>query len=336
MNQRLHPGALALILCAAAAWVHPRPVRASEPAPVQTVNAGPIRATLKLDRSSMNVAQSLVATLTVYAPSGVRVSLPLVDARLGGFSVVSSIDEPLRTVAAKSGEEQVLVRRYTLEPFLPGEYRFPPLEIRWQKGAGESGVARTADVAVKVESLLGSKGAKEGQSLDPGTIRDAYTIPAPRESWGLWVGGGIGFGAAVLGGTGVWMFMRRRSRPDGLARLISSAEQARAGIEAGGSDPMHRLAGALRSGIAERIEPCAATVETNELIERLKRNPAWGEEKAAAVGEVLTALDAARFGGETMAPAELRRHAETVIALLLRMRSMPVPAGGVRRVGVEA
>ena len=99
---------------------------------------------------------------------------------------------------------------------------------------------------------------------------------------------------------------------------------------------MHRLAGALRSGIAERIEPCAATVETNELIERLKRNPAWGEEKAAAVGEVLTALDAARFGGETMAPAELRRHAETVIALLLRMRSMPVPAGGVRRVGVEA
>lgn len=336
MSTKLTSGALALLVCAAAVVLHSQPAWASEPASEQTVDAGPIRATLKLDRSSINVAQSVVATLIVHAPAGVRVSLPLAEPRLGGFTVVSSVDEPPRTVVAKAGEEQVLVRRYTLAPFLAGEYRLPPLEIRWQKSAGESGVARTAEVAIRVESLLGSHDAKGGQSLDPGTIREAYTIPVPRERWGLWEGVGIGVGVSALACFGIWMLTRRRSGPDEITRLLATAEQARAGIEAGGSDPMHLLAGVLRSGLAERLEPCAATAETSELVERLRRNPVWGEEKATGVGEVLRALDAARFGGEAMPPAELRRHAETVIAVLLNLRSMPVSVRPTRSSGVKA
>lgn len=301
-----------------------------ESAPEQTVRAGPIEATLKLDRSVLNPAQSLVATLTVRAASGVRVSLPPVEAKLGEFSVVSAVDEPLRTVAANGREEQVFERRYTLEPFLPGEYSLPPLEIRWQKSASDSGVARTAEVKVAVDSLLPLEAGKDGKPLDPGTIRDAYTPPAERNAGAIWIGIAIGLAVASVAGAGLWALNRKRHAADEVAKLLERVQGMRqmAGADAAKPDAMHELAVALRGALADRVEPGATTVETEELVNRLGKNAAWGDSDAGRVGEVLGALDAARFGGESMPAEEFRHHVETVVGMLTRLRAMPQTTGG--------
>lgn len=301
-------------------------------APEQTVRAGPIEATLKLDRSVLNPAQSLIATLTVRAASGVRVSLPPVEAKLGGFSVVSAVDEPLRTVSANSREEQVFERRYRLEPFLPGDYTLPPLEIRWQKSASESGVARTAEVKVSVESLLPREAGKDGKPLDPGTIRDAYTPPAERKVGAIWIGIAIGISVASVAGAGLWALGRKRHAADEVAGLLERVQAMRqvAGADAANPDALHELAAALRGALANRVEPSATTAETDVLVSRLGKSAAWGDSDAGRVGEVLCALDAARFGGISMPAAEFRHHVETVVGMLTRLRAMPQAMGGKR------
>jgi hypothetical protein len=301
-------------------------------APEQTVSAGPIKVMLNLDRSSLNVAESLVATLTVKAASGVRVSLPPVETKLGGFSIVSAVDEPLRTIATGEGEQQLLVRRYTLEPFLPGEYKLPPFEIRWRKRASESGVARTAEVKVMVESLLPKQAGSDEKTLDPGTIREAYISPAQRGNGPIWAGIAIGFGIALVAGAGIWAWRRRRQEIDEIEQLLERVDRLRQAAEAGApkADALHELAGALRGALADRVEPGAATVDTSELVRRLGQSATWGESEARRVGDVLGELDAARFGGAPMPVSEFGRHLEVVTGILKKLRAMP-PLAGVRR-----
>jgi len=290
----------------------------------QTVRAGPIEAALKLDRSSLNTAESLIATLTVRAESGVRVSLPRVESKLGAFSVLSTVDEPQRTVATSKGDEQLFVRRYTLEPFLPGEYVLPPLEIRWQKSAGESGVARTAVVKIPVETLLKEAG-KDGKPPDPGTIRGAYTPPVVRGDGSIWAGIVIGFVIASLGGAGIWVLRRQKQAADEIAILLERVQNLRrsAATDLPGTEALHELAGALRDGLARRVEPDAATADTGELVARLAKKKTWGDSEARRVGEVLGSLDAARFGGVAMPASEFDLHVEAVVGMLKKMRAMP-------------
>ncbi|MGH7243839.1 MAG: hypothetical protein ACREJD_10515 [Phycisphaerales bacterium] len=317
--------ALPRAMCFAA----PANVAASE----QSVSAGPIQATLKLDRDSLNVAESLIATLTVRAPTGVRVTLAPAESKLAGFSVVSAVDEPLLTVPTAEGQQQLLVRRYTLEPFLPGEYKFPPIEIRWQKSAAESGVARTAEVKVAVASLLPKDVANDKKALDPGPIRDAYTPPVTRSNSSIWIGIAIGFAAASALGVGFWVLNGRAHTSDEVAQLLARIEALRASDQrsAPSSEAMHELATSLRSALANRVDPAAATADTSELVERLERRSGWGVAEAKHVGDILGAIDAARFGGIPMPSSEFRQHVDSVIGMLVRLRALPSAAVGVKQ-----
>lgn len=325
MNARWKAGIALIAIIAAAMLAHLARAAGPGNAPEQTVRAGPLEATLKLDRSSLNTAESLIATLTVRAESGVRVTLPPAEPKLGGFSVISAVDQPQRTVATSQGEQQLFERRYTLEPFLPGEYVLPPLEIRWQKSAGESGVARTAEVKVPVESLLPKETGKDKTPLDPGTIRDAYTPPATRSNGSIWTVIAIGFVAAALCAAGIWLFRKQKQAADEISKLIDRVQNLRHSSTTAGpsADALHELAGALRGGLAHRVDPAAATADTGELVDRLAKRGTWGDSEARRVGEVLGALDAARFGGMSMPASEFGHHLEAVAAMLTRMRAMP-------------
>lgn len=293
-------------------------------APEQSVKAGPIEVTVTLNRSTLNVAQSLVVNLTVRAPIGVRVTLPPEDAKLDGFSVSSVLNEPLLTVPAKEGEQQVIVRRFTLAPFLPGEYEVPPMEIRWQKSEKESGVARTAAVRVTVESLLPEKASADAKSLDPGTIRGEYLLPAPSGNTGLATGIAIGFGAAAALGGGLWFVNRRRAPKDDIAGLISRVDSLRAQSQGEPStESLHQLASALRGGLVSRLDLGTNSQSTAELIGALSRKPDWAERDVNLVGEVLEMLDAARFGGTALSVDRFRSLADSVASILDKLRSMP-------------
>ncbi len=299
-------------------------------AQTQRVTAGPITATLTLDRASMTAAESLVARLEVSAPSGVRVELPTAEGKLGEFTVVSVVDEPELAKAGPKGMESTVVRRYTLEPFLPGDYTLPALEIRWRrKDPSASGVARTAAVTVPVRSLLAPAKPgenKEPAALDPGTIRDAYSPPATNERSAFWTGIAIGAGgvATVVAG-GVWARRRRGSASDPVKAQIERVSKLRGGgfEPARAADVCHELAGAVRMALADRIDPAAAVLPTEELAGRFS---AAGGSIPGVAGDgaaLLKRLDAARFSGEAVSGRELESLIENGSSVLVSLLAMP-------------
>lgn len=310
--------ALALVLV----WPGARCIGASPPVgtPEQSISAGPLQVTLKMNRATLNAADNLIATLTVTAPAGVRVTMPPEEKALGGFSVISIVDEPLRTVPIGTGEQQEFVRRYTLEPYLPGEYTLPPLEIRWTKGANQSGAARTSPVNIIVESLLPPPSGSDSKAPDAGTIRGLYTAPVEHGTGSLWAGVAIGFVSALAVGGGVWIAKRRSRAPDEVKRLLERVEALR---DSKGTDALHELALSIRGAMAARFGPGLASADTGEVVMTLASRAGWGDVDAGGAGALLGTLDAARFSGAGLPATEFHGCVESTLAILKKLHEMP-------------
>ena len=297
----------------------------------QHIEAGPLRVELTLDRTTMNAAESLAATIRVTSPSSVRVELPSPGEKLDGFSVAATVDEPAQAITQAGEWKTVVTRRFTLEPFLPGDYSVPSLEVLWNRvDSGESGIARTAPVAVHVVSLL--PGAPQGadadpKSLDPGSIRDAYVAKSGRNWRPLVLGAGAGIGAALLTGWGARTLRRRRGGPDRVSASLARIAAARYSSDRGPVEMCHDLADALHLALSDRVDPAAGSLSTNELASRLALSPSLSRECTMDVQRVLERLDAARFSGDTISLEERDRLVDATLNILRTLRDFP--AGGV-------
>lgn len=311
---------LGCVLCAAMA---PRAGADQPAAPAQRIEAGPVRLELSLDRASMNVAQALRLRLRVEAAQGVRVDLPAPQEKLGGFLVASVHDDPPILGADGTAPRTTLERTFTLEPFLPGTYEVPAIEVPWSRPAtGEQGAARTAPAGVRVLSLLPDTPATS--SLDPGPIRGAYE-PTPPRSWrpALLLGAGALAGLA-LGGAGLWALRRRRAG-DPIAVLEERVGRLSPSLPAGVT--AHRacdeIATCIRLALADRIHPGAPSLTPAEMA-------AWptspsAKELVGRAAEILARLDAARFAGGAIGDRDVGPWVQDTLALLGSLRSQPRP-----------
>lgn len=300
----------------------------------QHVEAGPVRVDLAIDRQSLNVAQSLVVTLEVTASSSVSVELPTPGDKLGPFSVASIADEPPRAVPGGDAAATRLVRRFTLDPFLPGDYTLPALEVRWKRLAtsspspdapADSGVARTSPVTVRVVSLLPEAAqapTADPAALDPGPIRGRYTPPAPRAWNTLAIGIGAGAAGALLLAWAGRAIYRRRSDSDPIELLISRVES----LDPAASDAgrfCDELSRALRLALADRVDPRATSLLADELPARLPVRGLYTEQLAADAGSLLRELDESRYSGVPGAPEELDRRRAQTLSILRALETMP-------------
>lgn len=296
----------------------------------QQVNAGPLNISFTIDRATITSAQSLLAVLRVSAPTGVQVDLPPSEPKLGQFTVLSLIDEPQKAETDSTALRSVFVRRYVLEPFLPGEYTIPPLDIRWRKtGTTESGIARTAPVKITVQSLLPPEATKD--KLDPGTIRDAYTPPQKPDRSSLWIGFMLGAGASLLAIGGAWYARRVRSSGDvidqGIAAIRERQNSPFSSADSGRSCDV--LSTALRNALADRVNPASRASTPDALKSQLANT---GSVPAPTVKEtvaILNRLDEARFSGEDISSAEFDELARKTLAVLASLR--PVARLNARR-----
>lgn len=310
------------VLCAATA----ARASAGDPAPpAQHIEAGPVRLELSLDRAAMNVAQTLRLRLRVQALQGVRVDLPAPQEKLGGFLVTGVHDDPPVAAADGTALRTTFARELTIEPFLPGNYEVPAIEVPWTRPAtGEHGVARTAPIAVRVLSLLPDAAPGAPPSLDPGPIRGAYE-PTTALSWrpALLLGTGAVAGLA-LGGAGLWALRRRRTG-DVMATLERRVRVLAGPLPAGvsGRQACDEIGTCVRLALADRIHPGAPSLTPAELAKG-PASPA-AMELLGRAAELLARLDTARFAGEAIDERDVGPWAETAMSLLASLRSQARP-----------
>lgn len=152
---------------------------ASAPAPreaVRTVERGPVRLTVRLDRDTVRAPEPVMLTMTVETESGVEIELPAIEGRLGDF-LVESIERNEPTDDGVTRRDQWTLR---LEGVLPGRFELPEIVVEYRDRrpamdgtpVDEKGSVACAGLSIEVEaSLADVKGPAELASPWPrGTL----------------------------------------------------------------------------------------------------------------------------------------------------------------------
>ena len=95
-------------------------------------SGAPVSLHVRISDSSIMSTDTLTFVLEAQQKDGAQAILPeLTDEDFGEFTIRDR--KTLRKVAAKKGVSTIATK-YILEPFLPGEYVIPPIEVRYWRG----------------------------------------------------------------------------------------------------------------------------------------------------------------------------------------------------------
>ncbi len=166
---------------------------------------------LELDRDAIVTADQLGLRLAVRAPEGETVEFPEGEGAFGEFAVVREAEVSARL---QDGGQVLHVREYALQPFLPGDYELPALQVR----IGDAATLSTEPLSIPVTSSL-IEGDAELQD-----IAGPLDMPVP---WWWWAAGAVA-ALALIGGLLYWL--KRRRRPDA-PRRVPPHEEALAALE---------------------------------------------------------------------------------------------------------
>ncbi|MEX2218432.1 MAG: BatD family protein [Phycisphaerales bacterium] len=291
------------------------------PAVTQTADSGPVSLRLALDRAEINPAETVRLSLTIAADEGCIVEPPEIGEKLGDFSVVAREEGPVGLVGARSSRTYL----YTLEPFLPGEYTIPAIEVPYRTGPDAprrdspraDGIAATQPVTVRVVSIL-----PEGAPPEPGPARGVVEPAEPR-SLAVPITLAV-VCAAAFSAAGALALRRRRAAPPAaaasadLAILLARAERG----EAPPLETCNHAAGLLRRALSARI-PGAAAMTTEQLLAAAPRAGLTAHE-LEQLRSLFQRCDAARYAAEPPDHARLLADLRAAVAIAAHLEQ---PAG---------
>lgn len=283
---------------------------------VKSYEQGPLRVDLKVERSKISVADRLRVVLEATAPESEAVELPDRTEKLGEFAVTDS-----RTIQPRLLEDgRVLYRRsYVLEPFLPGEYKLPPLTVRHAERHPQAATPpeasteaiSTEEISIEVASML----PENDQPPRIKEIADPVEMPAP---WWPWAAAAVAL-AALLAALLWW---RRRKRleqeavPPPAPHEVAYHELEKllaAGLLEKGEAKLFylRLSNVLRHYIEDRFGLRAPEQTTEEFLAELGRSQPFAPAHKELLQSFLEHCDLVKFA--EMEPT--RGEAETAVAL---------------------
>ena len=258
--------------------------------------------TLKLDRRSLSISESLLLTLEVEAAESDRVAFPNPAAGFGEFESASDAPAP-----ARLGADGRVTRshRYELEPFLPGEFDIPVLTVVLN-GSTE---IETDPVKITVTSVL-----DDPENAELRDIGGPVDIPAP---WWLWALGGLAAAAAVAG----YILWRKRKREAAAPPPPLPHETALAALRVllaeelpakGVYKPFYRrLSGLLRRYMEDRFGLRAPEQTTEEFLEAMRGSHAIERAHKDLLKDFLHHADMVKFAELTPEPADAERAADS-------------------------
>ena len=177
---------------------------------------GPLTAHVRLDKSTITIAETINLELEAAIEPGYELQMPKVDRVLENFGIVDW-DNP----GNKLDENNNIVStyRYRLEPFLSGSYAIPAFTFEFSdvNGVEEKKYELTTEpIDIEVTSLLGDQRSE----LVIADIEDVVEMPKATSYLWLWVIGS----AILITAVGLWLYLRRK-RYSKLIRIFKPAHE---------------------------------------------------------------------------------------------------------------
>lgn len=291
------------------------------PALSATAESGPASVMVSTRRSTIGVPEDLRVRIETRIEPGFVLDGPAPGQRLGEWTVLE-----LTALPPRLGDDGATQRVYelVLEPFLAGSYEIPAIELGFRSLEGEqTGVVRSTPLTVEVTSVL------DDDSLDVGAQRDVLDLPEPEPfAWdtvALIVI--VGFGGVVLAMVALLVRSRLRREVSVFDDAMDQIDDLEAGeLDGAGSHEAYRaVAGLIRRCLAERLEPGAEHMTTQELITQSEHWFGLTDADRAALRELLERLDRVNFAGARAGDARaMLDEARSVLGRLASVSSMVV------------
>jgi hypothetical protein len=283
---------------------------------------GPASVHVRLDRTKMTIADTVLLQLEASVPSGYEMQMPKVDKVLENFGIVdwdnlgSRLDDKNNVVTTY---------QYRLEPFLSGKYEIPAFTFEFHDANDPNSKHELASepVAVEVTSLLGEQRDK----LVIEDIESVVEMPkAPSRLW-LWGLGVLGVAAVPAG----WLLLRSR-RAKELVRIFRPAHElayarlrtlvAEELVEAGRIKEFYdRISGILRHYIEDRFDLRAPERTTEEFLAELRFADALSPSHKEMLGEFLTHCDLVKFAKHEPTTEQIQQTFDLVKDFIEKTRS---------------
>lgn len=267
----------------------------------------PVKATAAVDRDAITIGDPVVLTVTVELGQGWTVADPGVPRGLGEFEVLET--EPALQSRLGAGTTR-FVFRYRISAFRVGDHQLPAVEVSYAGPGGVTGVARTAPIAMRVQSvILPAEDATDIKPLKP-------QLALPGLVWAevlRWIfAAAAGLAVVVLAVAVLWLRRRRaQAQADGLTpaqRALAALEQLAAlDLAAKGRYAEHyeRLTAILRAYVAEQYRLPAGERTPRELRSEMERAGVDPQQRAA-IFEVLREGELVRFHSGRTYPAHAK------------------------------
>ncbi|PIP37923.1 MAG: hypothetical protein COX19_15385 [Desulfobacterales bacterium CG23_combo_of_CG06-09_8_20_14_all_51_8] len=266
----------------------------------KTFERGPVSVHLDTEKAEITIADRLNLTVSVIFDEDYDVELPGLGEKLEQFGIVDyHTSQPELTDDHRSK----ISRSYVLEPFLSGDYKIPPMKVRFREKKDPKGTwheIETEEITVHVTSLLPENFAQ----MAIHDIKPPEDLP---QSYALWFWtGGIAL-LLLISGVVVFLVIRKRKQngTDLLIMKIPAHQQAFDELNALVSENLvekgnikefyHKISDILRRYIENRFHIRASELTTEEFLAGIKVRNEFDTAHKLLLKNFLTHCDLVKF-----------------------------------------
>ena len=246
-----------------------------------------------VDRTEVTIGDPIRYTISVTAPAGVEVEIPLLGEQLGDFTVLDFGDLPPRT----ENDRVVTSRWFRLTIFQTGQHLLPGPTIRYRQPAEEPRRIDGNDVSITVTSLL-------AQADQNSTIRDIKPPEALPFDWRPYGLAALAVLALAGLGSGLFFYLRRPSpavappAPAAYQVAVEALRRLRAQglIEKNQFETYYvSLSAIVREYLEEGLQLRAPEMTTEEFLSAAARDSQLSAVQQDRLAEFLSQADLVKF-----------------------------------------
>ncbi len=283
---------------------------------------GPLTAHVRLDKTKITIAQTLLLELQAAVEPGYEVAMPRLDQVLKDFGIVDwdNLGDRL-----DDKNNRLRTYRYRLEPFLSGKYQIPALafDLHDANDPNSASELLTEPIDVEVTSLLGA----DREKLVIADIEDVVEVPAKPSLWWLWLLAAAAAAAALA----TWLYLRRKKVRE-LVRIFRPAHEIAYArlraliadnlVEAGKLKEFYeRISDILRHYIEHRFDLRAPERTTEEFLAELQHTDALPGPDKERLEEFLTHCDLVKFARHSPSAEQIQRTFDLVRDFIKKTKS---------------